>query len=402
MCLSSLALSAQNYYVGGDISLLPKYETNRQYYYDQQGTRITDVLAYMKSDAVGWNAQRVRLFVDPSQASSDDQAEGVCQDLDYVTTFGKRIKDSGYTWMLDFHYSDSWADPAKQTKPSAWSALSTTQLTEKMYTYTKACLEHLVANGATPDMIQVGNEISYGMLWPEAKVYASSNSNWSTFLGYLKSGIKACREVCPKAKIIIHTERAGNTSYTSQYYKKLIDNGLDFDIIGLSYYPFWHNGLSTLSTTLTTCASSFPSKEVMIVETAYYYQWQPSSVQYNFSSTWPITAAGQAQFATDLIAELRKHDNVTGLFWWFPEENGNGNGTLKSWVNRGLWDDNNHKALPALYVLKQFTDGRANGITAVEASATRGECYDLQGRKVSKTYEGIVIQDGKKRIQTAR
>ena len=105
--------------------------------------------------------------------------------------------------------------------------------------------------------------------------------------------------------------------------------------------------------------STFPDKPVQIVETAYYYQWQPKvkeGIDYDFSSRWPVSATGQAAYAKDLVTELKKHKNVTGLYWWFPEENGNGpdSSVLKNWVNRGLWDDNTHKALPGLFVLKDF------------------------------------------------
>ena len=160
--LLGLALQASaQMYVGGDISVLQSYEDNNVAYYDENGKKIDDVLKYMKSDAVGWNAQRVRLFVDPS-GNADPQ---VCQDLDYVVRFAKRVKAEGFTFMLDFHYSDTWADPAAQWTPKAWLSLSDAELQTKVYEYTKECLQALVDAGATPDFIQTGNEISYGMLW---------------------------------------------------------------------------------------------------------------------------------------------------------------------------------------------------------------------------------------------
>jgi hypothetical protein len=149
---------------------------------------------------------------------------------------------------------------------------------------------------------------------------------------------------------------------------------VDYDVIGLSYYPFWHNGLNVLSASLNSLAKDFPDKKVQIVETAYYYQWQPSDVTYNFASTWPITPAGQAAFAADLVAELKKHDNVNGLYWWFPEENGNGpnSSVLTGWVNRGFWDNSTHKALPGLYALKDYCPttllGDVNGDGKVDVS----------------------------------
>ena len=354
-------------YVGGDISVLQRYEDKGVAYLDQSGSRIADMLQYLGSDAVGWNAMRVRLFVDPKQKDPDGNTDAqVCQGLDYVARLGKRIKAAGFAFMLDFHYSDTWADPSNQWIPAAWASLSDAELRTKVYEYTKSSLERLVREGATPDMIQIGNEISYGMLWSASvnrnsktnRCYSDSpEENWSRFKGFLVQASKACREVCPKARIIIHTERTGNPNALKDIYTRL--STVDYDVIGLSYYPFWHNSLQVLSQSLTTLAAAFPDKKVQIVETAYYYQWQPKvgeGITYDYSSTWAVSPAGQAAFAKDLVAELRKHDNVSGLYWWFPEENGNGpdNSVLTGWVNRGLWDNSSHKALPALYVLKDF------------------------------------------------
>ena len=356
-----------SYYVGGDISLLQRYEDKGMSYYDDKGGTIADVLKYMKSDAVGWNAQRVRLFVNPAEKDPDGKADPqVCQDLDYVARLGKRIKAEGFALLLDFHYSDTWADPSNQWIPKEWASLSDAQLQVKVYEYTKLCLQRLVREGATPDFIQPGNEISYGMLWSATvdrnsqvnRCYSNSpESNWNRFTSLLKQAVKACREVCPQAKIVLHTERSGQPATLKDIYTRL--SGVDYDIIGLSYYPFWHNSLQTLSQSLNTLATSFPDKPVQIVETAYYYQWQPkvgSGITYDYSSIWPVSPEGQAAYAKALIAELKKHDNVTALYWWFPEENGNGpsSSVLADWVNRGLWDDTSHKALPGLYVPKDF------------------------------------------------
>ncbi len=394
MCNLTLIMNAQNtLLVGGDVSVLQKYEDNKVSYYDQQGKKITDVLDYMKSEDVGWNAIRVRLFVDPS----NDTDPQVCQDLDYVVRFAKRVKAKGFQFLLDFHYSDTWADPVKQWTPAAWLSLSDEQLKIKIYDYTKECLETLKAAGATPDYIQTGNEISYGMLWGKTgttanRCYTTSTANWPRFVALLQQASKACREACPDAKIIIHTERAGKPSTLVGIYNHLKD--VDYDIIGLSYYPFWHNGLSVLSTSLNSLATNFPDKKVQIVETAYYYQWQPS-VDYDFSSTWPISAAGQAAFAKDLVAELKKHSNVNGLYWWFPEENGNGpnNAVLKDWVNRGLWNNSTHRAMPALYVLKDFLGGSTSIQTPVRDLQGEARYYDLRGQclKGKPSHRGVYV-----------
>lgn len=354
-------------FLGGDISVLQSYEDKKVPYYDAQGNKIPDVLKYMKSEEVGWNAQRVRLFVDPKQVNPDGATDAqVCQDIDYVVRLCKRIKDEGFTLMLDFHYSDTWADPSNQWIPASWANLNDAELWNKVYQYTKDCLQELVDAGAAPDFIQPGNEISYGMLWSSRvdrnskvnRCYSDSPAeNWNRFVGFLQQAVKACREVCPKAGVIIHTERTGDSQTLKDIYSRL--SIVDYDIIGLSYYPIWHNSLAVLSQSLDLMAKSFPEKKIQIVETAYHYQWQPPLGQgtiYDFSSQWPVSPEGQAAFAKDLIKELKKHPNVNGLYWWFPEENGNGpdSSVLTGWVNRGLWDNESHRALPALYVLKEF------------------------------------------------
>ena len=354
-------------FLGGDISVLQSYEDKKVPYYDAEGGLIPDVLKYLKSEQVGWNAQRVRLFVDPKQVNPEGGTDAqVCQDIDYVVRLCKRVKDEGFALMLDFHYSDTWADPSNQWIPAQWASLNETELSDKVYEYTRECLQKLVDAGAAPDFIQPGNEVSYGMLWSadvnrNSKVnrcYSDSPAeNWNRFIGFLQQASKACREVCPKAAIIIHTERSGDPQALKDIYSRL--SRVDYDIIGLSYYPIWHNSLSVLAQSLDLLAQEFPDRKVQIVETAYHYQWQPPVGQgsiYDFSSQWPVSPEGQAAFARDLIKELKKHPNVNGLYWWFPEENGNGPdcSVLTGWVNRGLWDNESHRALPALYVLKEF------------------------------------------------
>ena len=347
--------------------MLQSYDDKKVPYYDADGNKIDDVLKYMKGEKVGWNAQRVRLFVDPKRVNPDGGTDAqVCQDIDYVVRLCKRIKDEGFALMLDFHYSDTWADPSNQWIPAQWASLNETELWNKIYTYTKECLQKLVDAGAAPDFIQPGNEVSYGMLWSAEvnrnsrvnRCYSDSPAeNWNRFIGFLQQASKACREVCPKAGIIIHTERSGEPQALKDIYGRL--SSVDYDIIGLSYYPVWHNSLSVLSQSLDLLAEEFPDKKVQIVETAYHYQWQPplgQGIEYDFSSQWPVSPEGQATFAKDLIKELKKHPNVNGLYWWFPEENGNGPdcSVLTGWVNRGLWDNESHRALLALYVLKEF------------------------------------------------
>lgn len=402
LLLAAAQARAQEWFLGGDISLLPRYEQVGQKYYNRNGLTVPNVLKFLKGTSVGWNAQRVRLFVAPE----GDPDPAVCQDLAYVTALGKRIKEEGFAFMLDFHYSDTWADPSHQTVPKAWQELKTaTAMADKVYDYTKESLEHLVAEGAAPDFIQVGNEITCGMLWDIGRVNSGSVNNKNNLARILKKAVAACREVCPEAKVIIHLEHIQNASYTVQNFKDLTSRGVEFDILGLSYYPFWHEGLSTLATTLQQLQTNFPDKDVHIVETAYYYANQPAvgeGITYDFSSQWPISADGQAQFAADLVVELKKHDNVKGLFWWFPEENGSGpdnDRVLGGWICRGLWNNTTHKAMPALFELKAFLEREDVGVATPTAHPSQADdWHSLQGFHFSATpaHRGIYLYQGKK------
>ena len=364
--------------VGGDISMLTKYETHQRWalrygittahYYDMNGQVIDDVITWTKQQ--GWNAARVRLFVNPANASAEDRGQGVIQNLDTVKVLGARIKAAGMQFMLDFHYSDSWADPVKQYTPAEWADLDDEALVNKVYEYTRDCLRALKAAGATPDYIQTGNEISYGMLWgpvgtPTAqlkKCYMGDEANWGRFTDLLKAAGRACREECPNAKIILHTERVAKTNILVNFYNQMRNKQVDYDIIGLSYYPYYHGNLSTLAVALVNMRNSFQDKDVMIVETGYSYKYKVGDQ--DFSSIWPLTYAGQKQFTVDLMNELKNYPQVKGLMWWFPEANEYGLGgsywnqlhVNDQWYNAGLWDHATGRATPALYELKNFVE----------------------------------------------
>ena len=241
LLIATMSAKAQNgHYVGGDISMLPQYEKSETKYLDTEGKVIPDLITWLKTEC-GWNTFRVRLFVNPKEEGTG--ITGVCQDIDYVTRLGKRIKDAGGKFLLDFHYSDSWADPVKQVLPAAWKDCTTAQAkAERIYEYTRQSLQTLKAAGATPDFIQIGNEISYGMVGIKVHPYDYSGDDWNGLLEAIGKGCNAAREICPDAKIIILTERSGNATQTAYFYNKL--STTDYDIIGLSYYPFYH-GLLT-------------------------------------------------------------------------------------------------------------------------------------------------------------
>ena len=409
--MTALCCHAQRF-LGGDISLLPTNETANPTWLDKDGKNIADILPFCNTE--GMNAMRVRLFVNPSDYTGSDKDANACQDLEYVKALGKRIKDAGFKLMLDFHYSDTWADPAKQWTPKAWEGLNDEQLNTKIYEYTKDALQQMKAAGAEPDFIQTGNEISYGMLWGAygasesalKKCYtSSSNANWTRFTTLLKNAGKACREVCPQAKIILHTERAAQTGVLTNFYNRMKTANVDYDIIGLSYYPIWHKDIATLETALNTLESNYPDKDIMIVEVGYAYSWEESG-DYNYFGTYPATEAGQQEFTKDLITMLNKHSKVTGLFWWWMEYNAYPWATthMEGWWYAPLFNSNTGKAMPAFYEMKSFLGGQ-NGISAPTVSddalssnknALSNKWFNLNGQRIGKPAKsGVYVNEGK-------
>lgn len=417
LLLFPLWVQAQRY-VGGDISLLPTYEAHGVHYLDRSGTQV-EPLPYFRLGA-GWNAMRVRLFVDPSKASVADQQEGVRQDLNYVTSLCQRIKDEGYALMLDFHYSDTWTDPGQHSTPSRWASNDPVVLADSVYQYTRNCLEHLKNKGVTPDFIQPGNEVTFGMMWPtghcypDGSSYASSGSVTGTsdnFVSYLQAGVKACREVCPTSKIVMHTELS--TAWNATTFYNTLANRVDYDIIGLSYYPDYHGPLSTLTDVLTTLESKHGEKNVMIVETGYGSQW---SLKGNYSTkvqaTWPLTETGQQQFTLDLIATLADYPKVIGLFWWMPEDNEfwtYQNPARSSWWDASLYTQTTGRPLSAMFELQRFIGSDPTSIQSITIPTAKAgnrstesnlpKWYNLRGQRISSSSlpaKSIYIKDGKK------
>ena len=390
---------AQKKFVGGDISNLTSNEACNPTYYDFDGKKCPALDLFKQQDL---NAMRVRLHVNPSDFPDNDP--NCCQDLEYVKALGKRIKDAGFKLMLDFHYSDTWADPAKQWTPKAWEDLTDDQLYTKIYEYTKDMLQQMKDAGAAPELIQTGNEISYGMLWGKStssslkKCYAGNNANWDRFTTLLKQAGKACREVCPDAKIILHTERAAQTNVLTNFYDKMKSAGVDYDIIGLSYYPIWHNTISTLETAIKTLETRYTDKDIMIVEVGYGYSWLPGDKTY--TPSYAVSEAGQKQFTNDLIAMLNTHDKVTGLFWWWMDYNAYPWATthMDGWWYAPLYDSNTGKPLAAMSSLKDFLEDET-AIRGIEAdNSNESDVWTtLSGMRTSKpTRKGIYIHNGKK------
>ena len=335
--------------VGADLSQWKAYHDDHAEWYSN-GKAIDNLPAFFADN--GYSIARLRLFVNPDLNST------ACQDLQYVIESARAMRDAGMSICLDFHYSDTWADPGRQDKPTAWQSLDAVELAHRVYQYTQETLLALQAENIVPTHIQIGNEITAGMLWDTGRVGVWDESyntprQWSNFTSLLSNAAKACREVCPDAKNIIHTDRGGDSATAVRYYNKVAN--IDYDVIGLSYYPYWHGPLSQLSNTINQLSTHYPSKEIMIMETGFgYNQWSDDSASTSYGN-YASTPEGQKKMLTDLVATLKPYKNVTGLFYWFPEE------TLIDWrstyridLNRGLFDKETGEVLPAFYTLPQF------------------------------------------------
>lgn len=317
-----------------DASLIPAIRQSGVVVKSANGV-AEDMLITLKK--AGVNTIRLRIWKKPSDTHSG---------FDEVVSFSKEIKAMGMKVWLTVHYSDWWADPGKQTKPDEWQNISFAQLKDSVYAYTKKITAEI-----NPDYIQIGNEINNGMLWPDGSF---NNINQLTQL--LKQGIKAVRENSTTSKILIHY--AGHQDAVS-FFNKF--PALDYDIIGLSYYPNWHGkDLDSLQNDLNLVGNTF-NKNVVIAETSYPFTFEWNDNTGNVIGTarqilpaYPPTPQGQLDFLNKLrtIVSNTKHD--IGFCYWGAEWiafKGKNATDGSSWENQALWDFDN-KALPAMQVFK--------------------------------------------------
>jgi arabinogalactan endo-1,4-beta-galactosidase len=244
---------------GVDISWLPQMEATGYQFYNDQGA-LQDCFQILKDHGI--NAVRLRTWVDPS----GDKASGHCSKEETVT-MALRAQKWGMKVMIDFHYSDSWADPGQQRKPAAWVGHDFLQLLTDVYNYTTDVMSALKSAGVSPQWVQVGNEISNGMIYPEGKV-----PNWSQLIQLANKGYEAVKMVSPSSKVILHVDQGNNNGRFRWWFDNAQSNGAKYDVIGLSYYPYWLSGkpdfslsIDDLGNNLIDVASRY-GKEVMVVE----------------------------------------------------------------------------------------------------------------------------------------
>jgi beta-galactosidase len=199
------------------------------------------------------------VFNDPARDSGYSPGKGFC-DLQHTLQMAKRIKAAGMKFLLDFHYSDYWADPGKQYKPAAWKNMSFDQMKQSLYDFTKQVITALKQQGTTPDMVQIGNEINHGMVWPEGSIASVNN-----LAQLISAGTAAVKSVDPNIEIMLHVALGGQNEETVFFIDNMIARNVRFDMIGLSYYPQWHGTLDDLRDNMNDLVRRY-NKDIVVVE----------------------------------------------------------------------------------------------------------------------------------------
>jgi len=296
---------------GTDLSFVPQVEAGGGLFYDDSGASV-DVIDDLA--AQGLDMVRLRLWHTP--------ADGV-NGLDSTLIMARRIHDAGMRLLLDIHYSDTWADPAHQTKPAAWENLPFDALTEAVHDYTAEVVSALVEQGTPPAIIQIGNEITPGILWEDGRV--QDDTGWLNLIALLNAGVEGAHSAAPDADIMLHIDSGGNAE-TSRWFFDHIGDSVDFDLIGVSFYPWWHGELGDLQANLTMLAERY-GKPIIVVETGYPWTLGWADDTHNMvgemaqlHAGFPATPRGQHAFLTALTAIVADVPDGLGrgLFYWEP------------------------------------------------------------------------------------
>ena len=359
-----------------DVSSLPEETALGARFYDEG--KEGDALEILKK--YGANSLRIRLWNDPYSEDGKPYGAGT-SDFTKLVALASAGKKLGYSYLLDLHYSDFWADPGKQIKPKAWKDFGVDELEQAVYDFTLENLTKIINAGVNVTMIQVGNELSNGLLWPEGKV-----PNYDNIAKFVNAGIRACRKVNADIPIMIHLDNGGNNELYVRWFTNFIERGEEFEYIGLSYYPFWHGSLDQLEFNMNDIAKRF-NKDLIIAEVSMgftmdsyqEYEKLADSERKGYATKpelvekidYPMTIEGQADFTKDFLNRVANvvDDHGKGFFWWEPAwipVPGSGWATPASlnymndpgpcgneWANQALFDYDGN-VLPALDVIKNF------------------------------------------------
>ena len=283
--------------------------------------------------ANGVDIMRIRVWVDPKSEKGEPYLAGNC-DLNNFIRLATLAKEKGYSIMLDIHYSDFWADPGKQCIPKSWAHLDLDGLVEQVYTYTRDTLVTIKQHGIDLEYIQVGNEITNGMLWPLGKLIEQpdkSRTNYESLIRLIKSGVKACREVTPSSSLILHLEKSYDQFIYNEYFTHMVNADVDFDVIGFSYYPYWHGTFEQFYANVDFCKKF--GKRLMVVELGYAFTAEDyishghggaqlvvskdNLESLGFIQEYPISVDGQKRFTENFLKLAREH-GVEAVCWWEP------------------------------------------------------------------------------------
>lgn len=378
------AVDTDDFIRGVDASTLDMLEDLGAVYY-QNGVQ-GDALTILHNN--GANYVRLKLWVDPYDANGNAYGGG---NNDYATTLAlaQRAKNLGMGILIDFHLSDFWADPANQIKPKAWENLTYSQLQTTVYNYMKTTLNNFASAGIVPDMVQVGNEISAGILYEDGQIVVNGTEDFSGLAGLLEYAIAGVRDSsAANTKIILHLDMGGQNSLYTWFFGGLLTESpnLDFDVFGLSYYPMWHGTMEGLQYNLNYLANTY-NKEVCVVETAYAWTTEDGDGVGNVfiegdeeTGGYEASTDGQFEFMNDLETVLLNVPNDLGIgfFYWEPEWVPVQDGTYatsagvaykndtvtpsNTWDNMTLFDFNGN-ALSSIKVLNQPTENLLSNIS---------------------------------------
>ena len=335
---------------GADVSIMPELERNGTKFYDNGIEQ--DGLTILKNHGVNWI--RVRIWNNPYVVGQEGVGGGNTDEAKAIE-MAKRAKALGMKVLVDFHYSDFWVDPGQQKKPDAWKNDSGDKLVDDVYAYTAKVMQDFNAQGVTPDMVQVGNELNNGMLWPEAQLTEDNPNGYKFLAKLLNAGLQAVHDNDKdnKVKTMIHLAGVDVNLYHTFFDNLIVKNKVnDFDIIGMSFYPLWHGPMDDLKNTMNDVSAKY-NKDVIAVETAFGYTLEDADFEKNNFGTneekvggYKATVQGQATGLRDVMATVASvNDNRgLGIFYWAPDwvinekvgwkSNGGGNG----WDNLTLFD----------------------------------------------------------------